>query len=90
MTKADVVSEIAAQTGLTKTDVQLVFEGVIESIKGAMKDKKKLEIRGFGSFQVVERAPRIARNPKTGETVRIPSRYMPVFKPSNELKKLCT
>ena len=89
MTKADVVSRIAAHTGLTKTDVQMVVEGFIDSVKKATSEGESLEIRGFGSFHVVKRAPRTARNPKTGEVVKIPSRNMPVFKPSNELRKLC-
>ncbi len=89
MTKADIVSRIAAHTGLTKTDVQMVVEGFIDSVKKAIAEEESLEIRGFGSFNVVRRAPRTARNPKTGEVVKIPARKMPVFKPSNELRKLC-
>ena len=89
MTKADIVSRIASQTGLTKTDVQMVVEGFIDSVKTAIADSDSLEIRGFGSFHVVKRAPRTARNPKTGDIVKIPSRNMPVFRPSHDLRNLC-
>jgi len=87
MTKADVIASIASETGLTKTDVRAVVEGFLESVKNALKKDDPLEIRKFGTFAVVERAPRTARNPRTGEEVKIPSRRQPVFKPSRELKK---
>jgi nucleoid DNA-binding protein len=88
MTKADVIARIASQTGLTKTDVRDVVEGFLESVKYALKKDDPLEIRGFGTFLVVKRAPRKARNPRTGQEVRIPSRSLPFFKPSRELKKV--
>ena len=87
MTKADVVARIAAQTGLTKTDVRAVVEGFLESVKFALVKDDPLEIRGFGTFYNVKRAPRTARNPRTGEEVKIPARRQPVFKPSREMKK---
>ena len=88
MTKADVIARVAAQTGLSKVDVRLVVEGFIDTVKEAFVEKDPLEIRGFGTFHVVERAPRTARNPRTGEEVKIPARFQPVFKPSKEVKKL--
>lgn len=88
MTKADVIARIASQTGLTKTDVRDVVEGFIDSVKYAYKKDDPLEIRGFGTFQVIGRAPRKARNPRTGEEVTVPSRKQPVFKPSKDLKKI--
>ncbi len=87
MTKADVIARIASQTGLTKTDVREVVEGFLDSVKYALKKDDPLEIRGFGTFQLVSRAPRKARNPRTGEEVAIPARRQPVFKPSKDLKK---
>lgn len=87
MTKADIIARIATQTGLTKTDVRDIVEGFIDSVKFAYKKNDPLEIRGFGTFQIIERAPRIARNPRTGDVVEIPARKMPVFKPSRDLKK---
>ena len=88
MTKADVIARIASQTGLTKTDVHEVVEGFLDSVKYSLSKNDPLEIRGFGTFHVVSRAPRKARNPRTGEEVLIPSRKQPVFKPSREMKKV--
>jgi len=88
MTKADVVARIATQTGLTKTDVHVVVEGFLDSVKYALKKNDPLEIRGFGTFHVIERASRKARNPRTGDEVIIPERKQPVFKPSRDLKKM--
>jgi nucleoid DNA-binding protein len=87
MTKADVIARIASQTGLTKTDVRAVVEGFLDSVKYSLKKDDALEIRGFGTFYVISRAPRTARNPRTGDEVKIPARKMPVFKPSREMKK---
>ena len=88
MTKADVISRIASQTGMTKTDVREVVEGFLYSVMYALKKNDPLEIRGFGTFHIVSRAPRKARNPRSGEEVLIPSRNQPVFKPSREMKKV--
>ena len=88
MTKADVIARIASQTGLTKTDVREVVEGFLESVKYALEMDDPLEIRGFGTFYVVSRAQRKARNPRTGEEVIVPARKQPVFKPSREMKKI--
>ena len=86
VTKADIVNQIAEATGLTKTDTSAVVEGILASLVTAMQQGEHIEIRGFGTFKVVDRAPRTGRNPKTGEVVKIPSRPMPVFKPSRELR----
>lgn len=87
MTKADVIARVASQTGLTKTDVRAVVEGFLDSVKYSFKKDDPLEIRGFGTFYIISRAPRTARNPRTGAEVKIPARRMPVFKPSREMKK---
>ncbi len=88
MTKADVVARISSQTGLTKTDVRDVVEGFLDAVRMSLAKNDPLEIRGFGTFSVISRAPRKARNPRTGAEVNIPARKQPVFKPSRELKKL--
>lgn len=88
MTKADVIARVASQTGLSKVDVREVVEGFLDSVKYALKKGDPLEIRKFGTFYVVDRAPRTARNPRTGEEVKIPARKLPVFKPSKEIKKM--
>jgi nucleoid DNA-binding protein len=86
VTKADIVNQIAEATGLTKTDTSTVVEGMLASVITAMQRGEHIEIRGFGTFKVVNRAPRTGRNPKTGDVVKIPSRPVPVFKPSRELR----
>ena len=86
MTKADIVRLIAQSTGLTKTDTAAVVDGFIESVIGALERGDHIEIRGFGTFKVVDRAPRTGRNPRNGSEVRISSRRAPIFKPSKELR----
>ena len=88
MTKADIIAKVASDTGLSKVDVREVVEGFLDSVKSAFKKEESLEIRGFGTFYVVDRAPRTARNPRTGEEVKIPARKQPVFKPSKEIKNM--
>lgn len=86
MTKADLVEKIYEETGLTKKDIALVVDHLIEVISESLATGNNIEIRGFGSFKVKERKGRIARNPRTGEPVEVPNRMVPVFKPSKELK----
>lgn len=86
MTKADIVDGIASATGFTKTDTSEMVERFLAVVSEALSQKEHIEIRGFGTFKVVRSAPRVGRNPKTGETVRIPERYTPVFKPAQALK----
>ena len=86
MTKADIVRLIAKGTGLTKTDTAAVVDGFIEAVIEALERGEHIEIRGFGTFKVVDRAPRTGRNPRTGSEVKIDSRKAPTFKPSKELR----
>ncbi len=86
MTKADLVDEIAERTGLTKKDVAETVDEFLEAVSRALESGKHIEIRGFGTFKVKDRKARIARNPRTGEAVQVPSRKVPVFKVSKELK----
>jgi len=87
MTKADIVDEIAKNTGLTKIETKAVVEGVLTTIMEAVSNGKRIELRGFGVFKSKERKPRIARNPKTGEEVPLEKRVVPIFKPSPEFLK---
>ena len=87
MTKADIVYKIAKGTGVERRDTEKVVEGFLESVTDALKKGEHIEIRGFGTFKVVTRAPRIGRNPKSGDVVEIPERRAPVFKPSKDLRK---
>ena len=86
MTKADIVRQVAQTTGLTKTDTSAVVDGFIASVIDALQDGEHIEIRGFGTFKAVSRAPRTGRNPRAGTSVSIPSRKAPTFKPSREIK----
>jgi integration host factor subunit beta len=90
MTKADLVEQIAEATGLTKKDTAVVVDGFLEAVKQALAQEKNIEIRGFGSFKIKKRKARKARNPRTGDPVQVPSRHVPTFKPSKELKELIT
>tara|TARA_B100000902_G_scaffold392098_1_gene443929 strand:+ start:969 stop:1241 length:273 start_codon:yes stop_codon:yes gene_type:complete len=86
LTKAEIVQIISESTGLTRKDTAVVVEGFLESISDTLERNEHVEIRGFGTFKIVERAPRTGRNPRTGSAVKIASRKAPVFKPSKELK----
>ena len=88
MTKADIVDVIASATGLTKVETEAVVDGFISTVINTLKEGKNIEIRGFGSFKVKKRKGRIARNPRTGEQVRVDEHFVPLFKVSKELKTL--
>lgn len=87
MTKADIVDRIAKGTGLTKIETKAVVEGFMTTVQQAMEDGKRIELRGFGVFEVEHRAPRTGRNPQTNEPVPIDERYEPVFRPSEKFKE---
>lgn len=87
MTKADIVEIVANNTGLTKIETDAVVKGFLETVIESLKDGQAIELRGFGSFKVVKRAQRVARNPKTNEEVIVPQQNVPVFKVSKEFKK---
>ncbi|HUH13729.1 MAG TPA: HU family DNA-binding protein [Longimicrobiales bacterium] len=88
MTKADLVEQVAEAIGpgITKKDCALVVDGLLNAIKDALAEHEHIEIRGFGTFKVRERKSRMARNPRTGDKVRVPARAVPVFKPSKDLR----
>ncbi|MEZ4423936.1 MAG: HU family DNA-binding protein [Gemmatimonadota bacterium] len=88
MTKADLVEQVAEAIGpgVTKKDCALVVDGFLNALKSALAKGENIEIRGFGTFKVRGRRSRMARNPRTGDAVRVPSRAVPVFKPSKHLR----
>jgi nucleoid DNA-binding protein len=88
MTKAEIVEDIAAKTGLTKKEIAEAVDMFLKIVSDALAEGKHLEIRGFGTFKVKQRKARIARNPRTGEPAPVPERKVPVFKVSKELKDL--
>jgi DNA-binding protein HU-beta len=90
VTKADLVERVAEKTGLTRTDVAVVVDGLLDTIKSSMEEGNNIELRGFGTFKIKTRKARKARNPRTGDEVPVPDRKVPVFKPSNEFKNLIT
>ena len=88
MTKADLVEEVmeAMGPGVTKKDCALILDGFLSAAKRSLENGESIEIRGFGTLSVKERKSRIARNPRTGEAVKVPARRVPVFKPSKHLR----
>ena len=86
MTKADLVDEIAQRTGLTKKDVAETVDELLEGVARALIAGKHIEIRGFGTFKVKDRKPRIARNPRTGESVKVENKKVPFFKTGKLLR----
>jgi integration host factor subunit beta len=88
MTKADLVEEVARDSDLSKKDAEVIVQTVLDSIVDSLKSGEKIELRGFGSFRLRERASREGRNPKTGEAVFVPAKRVPYFKPGKELREL--
>lgn len=88
MTKSELIEKVVQSHGMLNIRVsEIVVNTVFESIEEALKSGDKVEIRGFGSFTIRERLGREARNPKSGEVVRIPSKKTPFFKTGKELKE---
>ncbi len=87
MTKADIVEIISANTGITKIETEAVVNGFLDTVIESLKKGEKIELRGFGTFKVVKRAQRIARNPKTNQEVTVPEQHVPVLKVSKEFKQ---
>ena len=88
MTKSDLVSRVADRMShISKKDTETIVNSVFESMAEALKRGERIEIRGFGSFQVKTRDSREGRNPKTGQVVAIPKKRTPFFKVGKELKE---
>ncbi len=87
MTKSELIEELAKkQPHLALKDVELAVKCVIEKMNQALSSGERIEIRGFGSFSLHLRPPRVGRNPKTGESVTLSKKYVPHFKPGKELR----
>ena len=86
MNKTELVAAIAEKTDLTKKDAELALTAVVESITEALEKGDKVQLIGFGSFEVKNRAARTGRNPKTKEAIEIPASKYPVFKAGKALK----
>jgi integration host factor subunit beta len=89
MTKAELVDKIAEKkTSLTRKQVEVVVNTVLDGIKDALSQEDKVEIRGFGSFRIRRRRAKEGRNPKTGETVSVPPKKVPFFKAGKEMREM--
>jgi integration host factor subunit beta len=88
MTKAELVEKVANQINLTKKQTEVIVNTVFQSITDSLAEGDKVELRGFGSFRIRERNPRVGRNPKSGEKVEVPAKKVPFFKAGKELKEL--
>lgn len=87
MTKSELIEIISArQNQLSAKDVELAVKTLLEQMSETLATGERIEIRGFGSFSLHYRAPRIGRNPKTGESVGLSGKYVPHFKPGKELR----
>ena len=88
MTKSELIERIAMrQTQLSSKDVELAVKTIIEHMSQTLATGERIEIRGFGSFSLHYRAPRVGRNPKTGESVGLSGKHVPHFKPGKELRE---
>ena len=88
ITKSELIEQISQkQKHLQQKDIELAVKSVIEQMSDALSTGKRIEIRGFGSFSLHFRPPRIGRNPKTGESVSLPGKHVPHFKPGKELRE---
>jgi len=88
MTKSELIESIAtAEAHITRREAEVVVNTVLDAIGDALAGGDRVELRGFGSFVVKQRPPRLGRNPKTGESVEVPAKQVPHFKPGKELRE---
>jgi len=88
MTKSELIDILARkQSHLAYKDVELSVKTLIEQMSEALSTGERIEIRGFGSFSLHFRPPRMGRNPKTGDSVPLPGKHVPHFKPGKELRE---
>ena len=86
MNKAELINAVAEKAGLSKKDTETVVNATIDVIAGTLADGDKVQLVGFGSFEVKKRAARVGRNPKTKESIETPASVVPVFKAGKALK----
>ena len=88
MTRSDLVEELANRFGqLTHRDAEYAVKSILDAVSDALVRGHRIEIRGFGSFSVNRRPPRMGRNPRSGESVAIPEKRVPHFKPGKALRE---
>ncbi len=88
MNKSELITKMAEKSELTKKDTEKALKAFVESVEEALASNDKVQLVGFGTFEVKERAARIGRNPRTREEIQIPASKAPVFKPGKDLKDL--
>jgi len=86
MNKAELINAATEKAGLSKKDTEIAINAAIDVITEALKEGDKVQLVGFGAFEVKARAERIGRNPKTKEQIKIPASKVPVFKAGKALK----
>lgn len=86
MNKAELISAVAANADVSKKEAEAVITATLDVITNALKEGEKVQMVGFGSFEVKKRAARVGRNPQTKEAVEIPASVVPVFKAGKALK----
>jgi DNA-binding protein HU-beta len=86
LNKTELVSQVAVTAGMTKKDVEKVVNAFFETVEGALKSGDKVQLIGFGTFEVRDRQARKGRNPQTGEEINIPATKVPAFKAGKALK----
>jgi integration host factor subunit beta len=88
VTKSELIAALAARySQLTARDTDYAVKTVLDAMTKALAEGQRIEIRGFGSFSLSERAPRVGRNPKSGERVMVPGKQVPHFKAGKELRE---
>ena len=86
MNKAELINAVADAADVSKKDAEIIITAALDAITAALQEGEKVQLVGFGSFEVKARAARIGRNPKTKESIEIPASRVPVFKPGKALK----
>jgi integration host factor subunit beta len=87
MTKSELIEALARrQIQLAYKDVELAVKTILENMANALSNGERIEVRGFGSFSLHYRPPRVGRNPKSGDPVSLPAKYVPHFKPGKQLR----
>lgn len=88
MTKSELIEKLIDKLDhLSARDVEVAIKEILEMMSSTLEKGDRIEIRGFGSFSLHYRAPRVGRNPKTGESVELTGKYVPHFKPGKELRE---
>ena len=88
MNKTDLIAAAAEQSGMSKKDTERVLNAAIDTIVASLAKGERVQISGFGIFEVKTREARVGRNPRTKETIQIPATRLPAFKASRALKDL--